>query len=148
MLIHSLCDKCYQSFKLVLEPADLELVKQVSDAQGFSAPCPKLCGGRINLVGNPSWGGIRFYAGDAMTVTGKEFYKAVMGGGLPQELPKSAGEIESILKSGKITDMLMEVYNDQVYLHELEIDKETIIHLCSGAKGAQILKITKRHKDG
>ena len=53
MIINSLCNSCLQPFRLIIEPADVSLVKEISDEAGETCPCPRMCGGSINLVGDP-----------------------------------------------------------------------------------------------
>ena len=53
MIILSLCNSCLQPYQLLIQPSDTELVKQIASQDGHLCPCPRLCGGQINLVGSP-----------------------------------------------------------------------------------------------
>ena len=146
MLIHSICNLCFQPFNLVIEMSEIELIKQVSDEKGMTAPCPRLCGGRVNLVGSPSPETALNAVKMPMTVTGREFFKAVMGAGLPDEIPVSAEVVSGMLKSGKITNIKADQVDGAIYLHEIELDHSVILHLASGSRGATVLKVTKARK--
>jgi hypothetical protein len=148
MVINSLCNTCLQPFELMLEASDLPLIKQISDPEGNLAPCPRLCGGFINLVGEPT---LTVMAKDRrlkkpLRIGGKELYQAVNGLGLPDEIPSSSELIQALLKSETVKKAIIEDSNGRLYLHELHMSGGTIIHLTGGLKGAEVLKVTKIHK--
>ena len=51
MMINSVCSTCLQPYKILIQVSDLELVKEISTNEGRICPCPRLCGGEINLTG-------------------------------------------------------------------------------------------------
>lgn len=143
MIINSLCNGCLQPFQLIVEPMDVPLVKELADDKGESCPCPRLCGGRINLVGQSS-----APAREPMTLTGKQLYQAVKGMGLPDEVPKSVEAVDAILRANKVVGVDVEEHNGKYFLHELKLENGCVVHLASGIKGAQVLKITKGQAHG
>ena len=126
----------------------MELVKSISENEGRLAPCPRLCGGKINLVGDPvlQQMGTDPRLKEPLHITGKELYQAVKGMGLPDEFPKDADAIELLLKKSPILGVEMEVVNNRIYLHELHFASGTV-HLASGPRGAMVLKVTKLKKE-
>lgn len=108
------------------------------------APCPRLCGGKINLIGEPPLDlekQIRLK--EPMHLTGKQLWVAVQGAGLPDELTQDPTVVEALLKANKVEKVELEQWGDKVFLHELHLENGVVIHLTGGVKGAQVLKLTK-----
>lgn len=129
----------------------MELLKQVSTEEGKMCPCPRLCGGSINLVLDPTIVAMSTdkRLRDPILLTGTELYQAVNGMGLPDEIPKDPIVVQSLLKSSAIAAVVVEEVNGKIYLHEMILDTGVTIHLGSGQRGAQIIKLTKeRVKNG
>lgn len=150
MIICALCNSCLTPFQLMIEPGEVALVKQIASEDGTTCPCPKLCGGAINLVGDPT---ISAMAADGRmrepyTVTGKQLYQAVLGMGLPAEVPKSFEVVDAMFKANRVVKIDAETHNGKVYIHEIHFENGVIIHLASGTKGAQVLRMTKEGKNG
>jgi hypothetical protein len=145
MIIRSLCNSCFQTYELMVEPGEVHLVKQVATDDGITCPCPRLCGGKINLAGDPAIEAMT--KGQAMRtplpLSGKELYKAVMGAGLPDEIPQAKETLEALLKANKVVGMMLEEDDKKFYLHELKLENGLTLHLASGLRGAQVLKVTK-----
>ncbi|TXH09041.1 MAG: hypothetical protein E6R04_09170 [Spirochaetes bacterium] len=78
-----------------------------------------------------------------MKVTGKQLYQAVNGLGLPDEIPTSVEVLEALLAGSEVVETTTEEFNKAVFLHEIKLKNGSTIHLGSGLKGAQVLKITK-----
>jgi hypothetical protein len=150
VIIASLCNHCFQPFRLVVRPDEVSLLKQISDPDGLTCECPRKCGGRINLVGDDV---LHAMAGDRrlrepVPLTGKELYKAVNGLGLPDEIPKSALLVEGLLTSKRVVGSHVEQVGEDFYLHELHFEGGAVMHLAAGARGAQVLKITEEKING
>ena len=148
MIIQSLCNSCLQPFRLIIEPKEVSLIKEISDDTGTLCPCPRSCGGMINLVGDPT---IKEMGCDPrlktpISISGTQLYQAVKGMGLPDEIPKSGILIDSLLRASPVCKTLTEEYGKDIFLHEITLENGTTIHLTSGCKGAQILKVTKGGK--
>lgn len=146
-MVHALCQSCLQPYRLMISPEEVPLIRQISENGGHTAPCPRQCGGSINLVGDPAIDALTENARlkDPMTITGTELYRAVNGSGLPDELPKNVETIEAMLVAHKVEGVVIEAAVDgRMYLHELHLANGTAIHLTSGLKGAEVLKITRR----
>jgi hypothetical protein len=146
-MILSVCNSCLQPFQILLEAGDVDLVKQISvDDGGRLCKCPRLCGGKINLVGDPVITAMTDKLREPMTITGRELYVAVHGLGLPDEITKDPEVIRALLKSNKVADLFLEEINGRVYLHEVRLENGYTLHLAAGARGAQVLKVTKERK--
>lgn len=151
MIIQSLCNTCFQPYILLVEQSDQELLKQVATPDGQTCPCPRLCGGSINLVGDPT---IKAMTKDRrlrapMSLSVKELYRAVHGAGLPEEVPKSETLVKSLLRGMEVKSAKTSQANGLIYLHELHLCDGSIIHLSSGPLGAVVVKVTQeRVKDG
>lgn len=144
MIINSLCNSCLQPFQILLESGDADLIRQLSEAdEGRMCLCPRLCGGKINLFGDPTISVMADKLREPMTLTGKELYKAVNGMGLPDEVPKDVEVVKALLKSNKVADLYLEEINGRLFLHELKLENGYTVHLAAGARGAQVLKVTK-----
>lgn len=141
MIILSLCQSCLQQYEILIESTDLPRLKEISDEEGYTCPCPRLCGGSINLIGN----GLVDLMNEKQLkprihLNGKDLYKAVKGLGLPDELNIQKASVELMCMS--IESATLEEFNGKLYLHELRLKNGCSIHLASGLKGPQILKIT------
>lgn len=143
MILRSLCNSCFQPFELLLEASDIELVKQISDEHGHTVPCPRLCGGRINIVGEPNIGAMAEKLKQPMHINGKQLYQAVNGMGLPDELPQSHAALSALLRANKVVGIDLEEWGGKFYIHELKLEGGVTVHLSAGAKGAQVLKVTQ-----
>lgn len=144
MIIHSLCNTCFQPYELLVETSDVELLKQVSDELGHTSPCPRLCGGTINLVGDRTITEMTQdrRMRDPLRISGKELYQAINGLGLPDELPLTEDVVDLLLDSKVVVFSYNEV-DGKFYLSEIVFAGGRSMHLTSGPRGAQILKITK-----
>lgn len=145
MIIHSLCNSCLQPFELAISVSEVSLVKEITDEDGATCPCPRLCGGRINLVGDAviSEMAADRRLRDPIRVTGKQLYQAVNGLGLPDEIPSSKEVLEALLVGSDVVGTVTEEFNRVLFLHEIKLKNGFVIHLGAGLKGAQVLKITK-----
>jgi len=144
MIIHSLCNSCYQRYELLIEPGDVHLLKDIL-VEDVLAPCPRNCGGKINVASSMIAG----FADDPqlssiIRLNAKELFKAVKGGGLPDEIPNSPEVVEALLLAHKVQKVSVQKIMNNIYLHELHLENGAVMHLASGARGAQVLKITKR----
>lgn len=78
-----------------------------------------------------------------LPITVQELFKAVKGGGLPDEIPKSFELSVALFKSEKVKSVFMEQDGKDIYLHEVRFENGAVIHLSAGRRGAQVLKVTK-----
>ena len=143
MIVKSGCSTCFQTYKLLIQVSDLDLVKQVSSDDGQRSACPRLCGGEINLTGEPILPPEKFQLRDPIELTGRQLYQAINGLGLPDEVPKDVIVIDSILKTHKVVGADVEEFGGNFYLNELRLEGGLTLHLTAGSRGARVLKITK-----
>lgn len=143
MIVKSLCTTCFQPYTLLVQPSDLELVKQIAINEGRSCPCPRLCGGEINLTGEPIIPEGKLHLRDPVELTGRQLFQAVNGLGLPDEVPKDLTVIDSLLKAYKVLAADVQEFDGNFYLHNIQLEGGVTMHLTSGARGARILKITR-----
>lgn len=147
MIINSVCSTCLQPFRVLVQASDVELVKQVSTNEGRTCPCPRLCGGEINLIGEPELlDGIRLR--DPVELTGLQLYQAIGGLGLPDEVPKDVTVIDSLFRANRVVGVDVEEFNGNFYLNELRLEGGVVVHMSSGARGARVLKITREAPSG
>lgn len=148
MMIHSLCNSCLQPYQILVEPSELGLIKEISDADGLTCKCPRLCGGVINLVSNHTISKMSIdpRLKDPLQLTGKELYKAIGGLGLPDEIPKNAETVAALLTASGLKGFDLHETGGKLYLSELELFGGTKLHLSSGPHGAQVLKVTKERR--
>lgn len=143
MIVKSLCNTCFQPFQLLLQASDANLMKELMDNNGL-ADCPRLCGGKINLIGEPPLDlekNVRLK--EPMHLTGKQVWVAVQGAGLPDEIPQDPTVVESLLKANQVVGVELERWGEKLFLHELHLENGVVVHLTGGVKGAQVLKLTK-----
>lgn len=143
MMIFSLCNSCFQPFKLNLQPGDVHLVRQIADEDMNTCPCPRLCGGRINLTEMPVVSESSKILKQSMSITGRELYVAVNGAGLPDEIVTDPVVVEALMKANSVKEVFMEKHGERVYLHQISLSNGVTLHLTAGSRGAQVLKITK-----
>lgn len=148
MIIKSGCSTCFQTYKLLIQVSDIDLVKQVATNEGRSCPCPRLCGGQINLVGEPLISPEVFQLRDPIELTGLQLFQALGGLGLPDEIPKDVTVIDSILRTHKVIGADVQEFNGNFYLNELRLEDGIVVHLTSGSRGSRVLKITKERTNG
>jgi hypothetical protein len=143
MIVKSLCNSCFQTYVLTFQVSDVGLVKQISDEVGHTCPCPRLCGGSINLVGEFQIAEMteKMRLRDPIRLTGMELFKAVKGLGLPDEIVTSDLTLNALFQSRKVTGLEIEKIDDKLYLHEIVLGNVRV-HLAAGQRGAQVLKIT------
>jgi hypothetical protein len=139
----TLCNTCLQPFELQVSPDETHLMKEFL-AEDMTMPCPRLCGGRILFSTTASdlvkrGGPLR----DPIRLTGKEYFKAAHGGGMPDEVPASKEAVESLLIANHVLAMETEQVGRDVYIHEIRLSNKTIIHLTGGQRGAVVSKITR-----
>lgn len=145
MIVHALCNTCLQRFELRVQPGDAALLKQLADEHGLTQ-CPRLCGGKINLA-NPSNEAFRAMMAhpglkDPVPLLVSELYKAVHGGGMPDEVPQSFELAAALFKAHPVESVFLEQDGSSIYLHEIRFGHCTL-HLSAGRRGAQVLKITR-----
>ena len=141
MIIYSVCNSCYQSFSLTVMPGHTELMNQIRDEDEITCPCPRLCGGKINIVNIPELSNAS--RTPPMVITAQELYQAVNGMGLPDEIPSDPLVVDALLRANKIAKTVMEEVNGRVYIHEVVLENGVVVHFASAARGACILKTTK-----
>lgn len=146
MIIHSVCNSCLQPFTIIVESRDVHLIRQISEEEGQLCPCPKLCGGKINLVGQPALDVVRDRLKQHIQLTGTELYKAVMGAGLPEEIPRSPEVVEAMLLAHKVVKVNVSQEGITVFLNEIHLENGVVLHLTAGLRGAHVLKITKEKR--
>jgi hypothetical protein len=143
VILTSLCNTCFSSFHVTVEPEDVHLLQGLRDDDGLCA-CPRLCGGKINLGKMPVADLVNHPAvKPPLSVTARELYKAVQGAGLPDEVPTSVESLFAILKTYRIVNAKMVKDGRIIYLNELTLDNGLIVHLSAGRLGAAVVKITK-----
>jgi hypothetical protein len=148
LIVRSLCNTCLQPYQLLFQATDIDLVKQVQSQDGQTCPCPRLCGGAINLVGEPTITAMTEKLRAPIYLTGKQLYQAINGMGLPDEIESDPLVLKAMLAANKVESTDVELCNGKMYLHEIRLDNGVIIHLGAGARGAQVVKMTKRRDDG
>jgi hypothetical protein len=149
VIVKSLCNTCLQPFELLLQASDVDLVKQIADEEGHTAPCPRAhCEGRINLVGDPVINEMRGKLRDPIHITGKQLYQAAHGMALPDELPKSAEAIKALLMAHRVVEVDVQEVDDRFYMHEIMLENGVCVHLSGGPRGAQVLKVTREGPRG
>lgn len=134
----------------MVEPTDVALVKQIASDDGTTCPCPALCGGSILLVPDDT---VKAMSEDARlksptVLTGKQLYQAVMGLGLPEEIPSSPELVDAVFRANKVVSVDLEKIQEKIYLHEIRFDNGVVLHLASGSKGAQVLRVSKGTTNG
>lgn len=142
MIVNSICSTCFQPYKILIQTSDVELVKQISTNEGRSCPCPRLCGGEINLTGQADVDE-KLQLRDPVELTGLQLYQAVGGLGLPDEIPKDVAVINALFKAYPVESLDLQEVTGSIYLSEIRLGGGVTVHLSSGARGARVLKVTK-----
>lgn len=151
MKIGSVCNSCFQLYSLVIEPEDTELLGTFTEGQ--LAPCPRQCGGRINVtavkelkVPKES----RMYK-EPIEITVKELHAAIFGNGLPDEIPRDPLVVESMLLSHRIKSVELRdsgpIKGAAIYLDSVLLENGVRVHL-GGGMGARVVKLTKEAPNG
>jgi len=147
-MLLSLCNSCHQTYQIMVGVQEVDLIRKIADEQGHTCPCPRLCGGHINLVGDSviddTMKDRRLR--DPLKISGTELFKAVKGLGLPDEIEVHPEVLGPMLTACKVKDYKLERTFGKVYLSELILDNGITVHLTSGPHGAQVLKLTKERE--
>jgi hypothetical protein len=148
MKIRSVCNKCFQMYDLVIAPEYSALLESLSEADGKLAKCPRLCGGKINLVliKQLKVPKNRMYK-EAMEITIPELHAAIYGNGLPDEIPKDELVLESLLLAHKVKSVETHKIHGGVYLDSLLLENGVRVHLAGGI-GPRVVKLTKEGQHG
>lgn len=145
MIILSVCRTCLQPYEITVSLKEIPLLKQITDERGETCPCPRLCGGDINILPDMDitqlLGATKLR--EKMPLTGTELYRAVKGLGLADEVPKSPELVHALLTGRKTVSVELETVGSQVFLHEIRLEGGVTLHLAAGARGSQVLKITR-----
>jgi hypothetical protein len=143
VIFDALCNSCLQPFVVTVGPDEKQLVQGELDADGHCA-CPRLCGGKL-LLGDAA-NKVREGAQLAkpLHLTGTELFQAIHGLGLPDEVTDDPDLVEALLKTNPVTGAKLEQVMGRVFLHELHLANGMVVHLTAGARGAQLLKVTRR----
>ena len=144
MIFVTACNTCLQTFELMLVPDDVRLMKELID-ENKTIQCPRLCGGRILMTPSKELSKLAADSRlrDPVYLSGQELYKALMGAGMPDEVPSSPEAVEAMLLAHKVVGVKLSHEGKHVFIDELKLDNKTIIHLASGHLGAVVLKITR-----
>lgn len=144
MILMAACNSCLGTFEIhFFEAHEIYLVQELSKDGGKTVPCPRLCGGKINIAPDPTIAEMVTKLKGPVTLNGLELYQAINGLGLPDERPKDPWTVSAALKAYRVVDAVVENYRGRAYLHELRLEDGTTIHLTGGAHGAMVLKLTK-----
>jgi hypothetical protein len=142
VILGALCEACLQRYEVRVGLHEKALLDQLTAES--SVKCPK-CKGVLTIGLVEKIAGIT--AGrelkDYIILTGTQFYQAVNGMPLPDEVPKSAEAIEAMLRSHGVVGVKTETVGDRIYLHELTLSNGITVHLAAGGRGAQVLKMTR-----
>ena len=143
MIKYSLCNTCFQGYEIQVYPDTTHLLRDLIEEDGC-CPCPKDCGGRVNLLDSPE---IKALATDPRLVSIqldiKEFFRAVMGAGLPDEIPTSPEAVDALLRTHRVVKTEVHQVGKFIALSRLVLENGLSLHLASGHGTAIILKITK-----
>lgn len=142
VIIKTFCNTCLQSYEILVEPKEVHLIKDVVNQEKM-ALCPRMCGGNVLIDSTSDLTEMTKVLRAPMTLTGREFYSAVHGNGLPDEVPKHPDTVESILKANRVKGATVEQRFGRIYLSKLQLENGFDVHLSSGLCGAVIVKITK-----
>ena len=144
MTFITVCNTCLQPIELRLDPDEVRLVKEMV-AEDKTIQCPRLCGGRILMTPSPELSKMVSDSRlrDPVVLTGKELYKALLGAGMPDEIPASPEAVEALLLANKVIGVEVVRDGKSIGITELRLANKTIIHLASGRIGAAVLKITR-----
>lgn len=82
-------------------------------------------------------------------LTAREFFGALCGFGLPQEVGCEPEVVKALLRSTKIRDVVVVPASlGRTAIREIHLDNGLRLHLASSLAGATVFKITRAHNDG
>lgn len=141
MIDNGLCNSCFQRYVLTVRPQERGLLTW--DENNLLA-CARGCGGKV-LFGQDA---VSMAEGAQLAtplhVTATEYYKALGGMGLPDEVTDDPDIIEALLKAHRVLEVKLEQAMGRIFIHEVQLENGMTVHLSAGAKGAQVLKVTRR----
>jgi hypothetical protein len=132
------CATCKSAFEIRFEkPSDISLLSHMLVNGQVDCVCPRKCTGRIAQQAQFAEGVF------PLSVTVQELFQAVSGMPLPDEVPKSAIFVLSLLKSERVLEARCEEEGGSIFLHSITLTNGCTIHLCASGRGPQVLKITR-----
>jgi hypothetical protein len=147
VILHTLCNTCFQVYEIRIEPYDKELFEELRSSMGSAqgCKCPRLCGGYILLERSKEAQALAenklLKAPLSISVT--ELFGALHGTGLPDEVPNSPEVVEALLLAHQVKKVDVQQEGKRIYLHEIHLSNGSVLHLAAGMRGCQVLKITK-----
>lgn len=143
MICAALCESCLQRYEIRVALQEKALLDQLTIEK--AGKCPK-CQGELVIDTQERIRALT--AGkelkEYVILTGTQFYQAVHGMPLPEELPQDAETVVALLLTNRIEEVKVEKLGERIYLHELLLSNGLTVHLCAGGRGAQVLKVTRR----
>lgn len=80
-----------------------------------------------------------------LNLTAQEFFSAMCGYGLPDELGTSPEVVKALLLSSKIMDVSVgESPSGRTVVYRLDLENGTSLHLASSSHGPSVFKVTRR----
>jgi len=143
------CKSCLLVVKVIGDPMAINgLIKQHPRWKP-GHPCVGGCGHRMERIpaNEVGWviaaaeqGAVRMYE-----LTPEQFFSAMCGFGLPEEISIEPESVVAFLKSAKVVDVKVETSpTGRVVLHQIDLENGLSLHLSSSSYGPTIFKITRR----
>ena len=117
--------------------------------QNWKKGCPCItfgCQGSLDRTLDIAW--CVNQASRILRLSPQEFFRALCGGGTPEEVLCSPEVVRAFLLSSRIVkvDLRQEMGSDRTFIDRIYLENETVLHL-GGAAGAMVYKVTKNAKE-
>jgi hypothetical protein len=141
-LNNGLCNSCFQRYVLTVRPQERGLLAGYED-KGL-LDCARGCGGKVIFGQDAAAMAEGAQLAPPLHVTATEYYKALGGMGLPDEVTDDPDLIEALFKAHRVDSVMLELAMGRIFIHEIRLENGMTVHLSAGAKGAQVLKVTRK----
>ena len=141
------CDRCLTAVKVHGDPDSIQklIVQHVRWKDGL--PCVRTgCSSTMYAFENASSGHLGMMT--VLCLTAEEFFSALCGYGLPDEIGSEPEVVQALLLSSKVIGAAVgKSLSGRAILSKLELENGTCLHLASARQGPTVYKVTRKRHD-
>lgn len=151
--MYTFCDTCFQA---------VEVIGDMQQALALFGPSGKWPNGEFPCIGEGCPGPAKRVSKAQVkavvlnesissiirrkTLEPHEYYRALLGFGMPDQVEVTTESLEAFLKGYKVVEVIgLETDNRRFYLHQLVLENGVRIHFAASALGALVYKMTRDH---
>lgn len=141
------CDKCMTIVRVHGDPDSIQRLIVEHSLWKDGMPCVRSdCDAMMGGVTNPvAESALRQGWVNSLNLTAEEFFQALCGFGLPEEIGSDPEVVRALLLSAKVSDVSVHASSSgKTVLDRVDLDNGTSLHLAPSSRGAVVFKVTRR----